>query len=356
MFFKQFPKTTYSVKNDAIQQEIADHFRYVDVIERSSQNFYSYKKEQIIDSERPDTMSKRLYGTNDYYWTFFIANDTLKNGLSAWPKGDNEINQFISNEFKNLSVYRFPFNDTRQDGVIETITGLPINNPKYLPYLYLLTPIASTPSAPGPGGDPKKVYAKVKIVDYKPNLSQIWIDSSSITWTTPESQSFENQVGDGGYVDTLWTNLAKQVFESQNSVENISMEFNIFFQSDETPEVNILREEYVKYIRDAITKFYGDKWVDDDPETVDDKSLMLLHDLYPTQYWKDSSLAPAHYYDSANPENEITEYETFDFSSPNYITYRDDMIEDNNSKKEIVVVSPSYIDQFAREYKKLLNE
>ena len=49
MFFKQFPKTTYSIENDAIRTEITDYFRYVDVVEKFADDLYSYQKVDIID-------------------------------------------------------------------------------------------------------------------------------------------------------------------------------------------------------------------------------------------------------------------------------------------------------------------
>jgi len=56
MFFNQFPKTQYSIENNAIQSVITDYFRYVDVIDRLAQNTYAYSAVDILDSERPDTL------------------------------------------------------------------------------------------------------------------------------------------------------------------------------------------------------------------------------------------------------------------------------------------------------------
>ena len=33
-----------------------------------------YETEEIIDGERPDLLSQRLYGTPDYHWTFLLLN------------------------------------------------------------------------------------------------------------------------------------------------------------------------------------------------------------------------------------------------------------------------------------------
>ena len=40
-----------------------------------------YQTVEIIDGERPDLLSQRLYGTPDYHWTFLLLNPQIKNIL-----------------------------------------------------------------------------------------------------------------------------------------------------------------------------------------------------------------------------------------------------------------------------------
>ena len=78
-FFKQFP-----LSNIAIGQEIkkvVDIFRHVDVNDILADEISSYQYYEVLDGERPDNVSQKLYGTTDYYWTFFILNESLKRGL-----------------------------------------------------------------------------------------------------------------------------------------------------------------------------------------------------------------------------------------------------------------------------------
>ena len=180
MFFNQFPKTRYSVQNNGIQNVITDYFRYVDVIDKLAQSTYTYSSLDILDSERPDTVSYRLYGTTDYYWTFYITNDFLKDGLSAWPKGDSEIKNYIANQFKNISAFRFPFGEADSNGRRSTLVGIPIKNEAYLPYLRLCKNIATD------GTTQKRVFSSAKIIDYDPNMSLIWIDNSDVTWVSED--------------------------------------------------------------------------------------------------------------------------------------------------------------------------
>jgi len=103
-FFTQFPRTTYDIRFDNRISEITNIFSNVDINEKSLDSFINYKLERIEDGERPDQMSQRLYNTSDYYWTFFIANDFLKKGINAWPKGFQQREDFINNEYKPYSV------------------------------------------------------------------------------------------------------------------------------------------------------------------------------------------------------------------------------------------------------------
>lgn len=57
--------------------------QYVDVIDGIKDNVSFYSKQTIISGDRPDTLSYKLYGTTDYYWTFYLMNDHIRE--SGWP-------------------------------------------------------------------------------------------------------------------------------------------------------------------------------------------------------------------------------------------------------------------------------
>lgn len=103
-FFKQFPRTKYDIRNDSNLISITNIFRNVDVNENMLDGFLNYKLERIEDGERPDQMSFRLYENTNFYWTFFIANDFLKDGYNSWPKGRQGLAEFIADEYGPYSV------------------------------------------------------------------------------------------------------------------------------------------------------------------------------------------------------------------------------------------------------------
>ena len=341
MFFNQFPKSLYSIENNAIQNTITDYFRYVDVVDRLAQSTYAYSSVDILDSERPDTLSYRLYGTPDYYWTFFITNDFLKEGLSEWPKGDSEIKNHIANQYKNISAFRFPIGEDDDAGRRSTVIGIPIKNEAYLPYLRLCKRIGYE------GEIGKRVFSSAKIVDYDANKSLIWIDNSDVTWFAEDS-TINDQVGDGGSLDTQYSAKSKvDMFYSGT----IASDFSVQFVSDGTPAASVLRKSFIDELRLAAVRFRPNAFFDTRPDDVLDADYTLTT----TQYWKDGSLAPAHYYDPTNINEEISEYMAGPEAS-NYVSIYDDMIEKNDARRTIKATAPQYIESFTREFKKLLNE
>lgn len=106
-FFKQFPITQYNTLGDGIINDIVDMYRHVDVNEILIDDASTYTFYEISDGERPDTVSSRLYGTPDYYWTFFVVNESLKAGLNSWPLEYNQFRECIESEYGKYSVMIF---------------------------------------------------------------------------------------------------------------------------------------------------------------------------------------------------------------------------------------------------------
>ncbi len=104
-FFKQFPQTNYFLANK--DKRVIDFFRHVDVNDVLASDITNYLYETVQDGERPDNLSQRLYGTPDYYWTFFIVNENLKKGIDDWPVSYESLETEMQREYDNLSVMSF---------------------------------------------------------------------------------------------------------------------------------------------------------------------------------------------------------------------------------------------------------
>jgi hypothetical protein len=82
-YFAPFPLLQYSFgtgEDPVLFQNIST---YIDLVDQIKDDISYYQTMQIEEYERPDTLSYKLYGTTDYYWTFYLLNDDIREG--GWP-------------------------------------------------------------------------------------------------------------------------------------------------------------------------------------------------------------------------------------------------------------------------------
>lgn len=353
-FFKQFPKEQYSIEANGVSTSIVDIYRYVDVIEKASQNVMAYKTVDTFDGERPDNLSQRLYGTPDYYWTFFLTNDFLKDGIEAWPKGDSEVRRFIDDAHENLACIRFPYK-LEETGDVLTLAGLPIMDENWSQYIRLYR-IVDTSFI---DGNFIRIYATAEIADYKSNLSQIWIDKSTITWDTDDMDILVSSLGGaeafaaGGYAAEYQKRAESNMFFSGDTFNGYHVRF-VNPYTPTAPEYALVQDLENKFIS-SVRETAVDLRPNQNFQNKSNDDIQKDYALTATQYWEFGKTAPAHYYNPVSINDEITEYA----SGPeaiNYISREQDIMDENDGARSITYVSPEYIQSFAREYKKLINE
>jgi hypothetical protein len=123
-FFKLFPTQQYDFNRDGVLQNVIDIYRSVRPEGYKVDNTTVYKLETVQNGERPDRMSERLYGTTDYYWTFFVINEFLHDGLGVWPMSQEDLQEYMAIEFEGyaLNTKTFVPLDRNTDNAI---TGYP---------------------------------------------------------------------------------------------------------------------------------------------------------------------------------------------------------------------------------------
>lgn len=172
-YFNNFPKVLFDVNNDGTFSVITDITKTVDVNTFDNDSITYYTFQEIGDGERPDNLSYRLYGTPQYYWTFFVINDGLKAGLgNSWPCNSQEFEAMVVKEYDDYSAITFipslhvkdaldlngflTSNDALKNQSDFSVAPLvPINNmltpvddqDQYLPYLRLVPASVDTPSS-----------------------------------------------------------------------------------------------------------------------------------------------------------------------------------------------------------------
>lgn len=95
-YFQGFPTIQYDLYNEAHTIEVVDIFRTVRPKQSLKDDILLYNKYTIQDGERPDHVSQKLYGSTDYYWTFFMVNEKLTNSYNDWPLSRKELQDYMT--------------------------------------------------------------------------------------------------------------------------------------------------------------------------------------------------------------------------------------------------------------------
>ena len=119
-FFRQFPITTYDfgalIQNinvpradqirtrSGVKTNVVDLFRNATVNQGKLNEAIAYQFYRIQNGDRPDTVSQLLYRDPDYYWTFFVINNSLKSGLPAWPMSPGQLERYMAAEYDDYGV------------------------------------------------------------------------------------------------------------------------------------------------------------------------------------------------------------------------------------------------------------
>ena len=63
-----------------------------------------YETISVIDGERPDIMSKRLYNDEKYHWTFLLLNPQIKNIWDDWPMKQSQLIEYCTQKYQYLAA------------------------------------------------------------------------------------------------------------------------------------------------------------------------------------------------------------------------------------------------------------
>ena len=102
MYFKRFPFIEYNFGNNEANTIFPNISAYVDIADQLKDEVAFYEKYTILDGDRPDIVSQKLYDTPDYHWTFFIMNDGLRE--SGWPLSEREMRVLVKKRYPHRTV------------------------------------------------------------------------------------------------------------------------------------------------------------------------------------------------------------------------------------------------------------
>ena len=88
-YFNNFPKVDYRFGNQSTTNVFQDLGTYIDVIDQVKDYSVYYQTFNIRNGERPEQLSYSLYRDPDYYWTFYLLNDHIRE--NGWPIRDADV-------------------------------------------------------------------------------------------------------------------------------------------------------------------------------------------------------------------------------------------------------------------------
>ena len=88
-FFQNFPLVGYNFGTETTPALFQDISAYIKIIDDIKDDIAFYSTVHIQDYDRPDSFSYKLYGTTEFYWTFYYLNDDLRE--SGWPLPQQDL-------------------------------------------------------------------------------------------------------------------------------------------------------------------------------------------------------------------------------------------------------------------------
>ena len=101
-YFRNFENVRYRFGDNESPVLFNNLTAYTDILDQLKDNVSLYNKYTIVSGERPDTLSYKLYGTTDFYWTFYILNDHIR--LSGWPLPDFELLYIAKSKYPHRTI------------------------------------------------------------------------------------------------------------------------------------------------------------------------------------------------------------------------------------------------------------
>lgn len=341
-FFSKFPVVAYDMDGQGSKLALTNIVKNVDVNDFFANHSASYTYYDIIDGERPDTISYKLYGNPNYYWTFFIINNDLRNGLnSAWPMSLNHFERMIEQEYDPYSAITFlPAKGLITGMGTSGLMHLAVLDKSYLPYLRL-TDGSGTLCA--------------SVLKYDNSLLQTVIHDIEYCNGSGSPSSISGFMN-SPYYKLLWNNPYDQITEE-----------------DQWNEVEALRVEYVS----RMLAIYGEF----DPSAVIDNSIFdeltsqedidaAIADTYSSyvfdkqyvranQKWNSYRDAAAEYYIEVDGvATSVSAFDVFiadNIVVPSYISFYEKERIINDRKEKIRVVRPDRMNDFVTTYFEVLN-
>jgi hypothetical protein len=391
MYFSKFPKIGYNI--------IGNEFNFTDITRMVKINasrsipdtITNYTYYTIPDGERPDVVSHILYGTSEYYWTFFAINEQLKGNLYYdWPLSYQKFENMMIKEYDRCSAITFmpihniidEYNNKTYIPTSRNIFENAVLDEKYLPYLEIVAKDSSISAI-----DKLDIKNKpdmnlfAKILKYDSRLCQLVVydirnpgnndalvdDRTLFTHKKNFYLRFVNPYTEGTLqyhnvydLETEWLYKSYLLYRDDCQVIDDLVNFGSLSYTDdlarEITEVLNFRND-VQNIREYFRR-----------ETLNRRTFVSTNDAANNQYdyaWELYRNAARQYYkvDEYGNEYEISAADQLTLnsegqfnSSPKYYSNYDYEYNENEKKSQIKIIRPEKMSEFVENYFSEINE
>ena len=102
-YFRRLPNLDYpsllkTRKSNLDFVQTKNLFRRAKIREDLFADFMQFDKYKIIGDERPDNVSEKVYGTNNFDWVVLMANNII-DVYNEWPLTQQQLNQYLNDKY-----------------------------------------------------------------------------------------------------------------------------------------------------------------------------------------------------------------------------------------------------------------
>lgn len=119
-YFSKFPIVQYDLLKNGSQDLVTNIFKRVKFLEDAKTNASVIFEYTVKDSDKPEIIADKIYGSVEYFWVIFLLNDII-NPFDDWVKGTKELENYI---LKKYGVYDGIHHYEDSDGFVVNQTDI----------------------------------------------------------------------------------------------------------------------------------------------------------------------------------------------------------------------------------------
>ena len=100
MYFRNIKNAIIDIDGSGNEDILKNLTAKAKVSDKLINNAGYYQTVEVVDGERPDNLSQRLYGSSDFHWTFLLLNPQIKNIWDDWPMSSSQLIEYCTNKYQ----------------------------------------------------------------------------------------------------------------------------------------------------------------------------------------------------------------------------------------------------------------